>query len=144
MKARKIDWRGVVLPYDDEFKKNARKLWKAHQHKMSECRDVESKRSLEYAKQAVAGDFRTWLANQTGVLTYFSADWAALAASSMSERDFIASLYGVTMLALNSGWMSEDYDCPEVWYRLPEAGAPIPRKYWGKLAVVSSFASNSN
>lgn len=56
--------------------------------------------------------FRDYIADNTGVTTYYPTDWLYEIIDAVKEReiereDFIDALYGVTLLAVNNGWTSE-------------------------------------
>lgn len=65
--------------------------------------------------------FRKYIEDVTGIYSYYPTDWAlsvkyGVRNCMIDREEFVAALYGVTLLALNSRWYSEVNDCPEEWY----------------------------
>lgn len=78
------------------------------------------KNGLDYSEDREK--YRKYVAEQTGLYIYYPTDWILRSEDGITHRldyeEFIAALYGVTILALNNHWLSEvsnvgDYKEPD-------------------------------
>ena len=118
-KDRHPRWSGVHIPMDyDEFDKHVVPIWDMYRVRPYEYKEYRSLRIYEtQQKEDPTGKFKSWLYKKTCIDTYYPTDVSISFAKYMEKYDFVALMYGVTILSTNSGWLSELGDCPSDWYR---------------------------
>ena len=129
-----LKWNGMFLPYDDEYTREAGKLWWAE--KVSQWTPYDSRASRIWKDDEgyrARERFMDWIRSKTGIHTYFPTDFAIYFGHHMDKSDFIDALYGVSTLALNCQWLSEVTDIEDDAYTDEERNKV---KEWAKQDLI--------
>lgn len=129
-----LKWKGIFLPYDDEYTWEAKELWWAQNvYRWTLDDSRESIRWKDNESHRARQRFMDWIRSKTGIHTYFPTDFAIYFGHRQNKSDFIDALYGVSTLALNCQWLSEVTDLEDDAYTDEKRNK---EKEWGKRALL--------